>query len=588
MGLHPDPSENMLLPFMTNNIAQITRTWIAESLLSGTVPFPTFPYGTQANYSDSSIPGYLYPWDPHCKINITSREKTNQVEQKKIAKQPIANASVIPHTHHTTVDSSNGPSLRQSSKCNPTNEITITPQLTQTSNNKHNKKGYRKSQRTVKPPDQPSLFDMKFTKPVHDGNFQEQETWGHEAISIDKDKIFRVLMQNPRGLKLGGDQLNTQYSLAICHSMGAGALCLPETTTNWGHRSSHEILKGLLRKTWKHSSYSISYTKEEFKGLTQPGGTANIIAENWTSRVMEKGTDPYGLGRWSYAVLRGSARKKLMIITAYRVCIQSASSTGPTTLTAQLFRKLSKQFRDLELTEDPRPRIQCIVDLQAWMECKLTEGYEFILCIDANEVITNTSGSYHPLIYNPDAPTAIGRHDGSLATLIRTCGLQDPLTIQHQDQPPPPTYSRGSQRIDYILVSGSLLPAITRSGLLPFDSVFLSDHRPCFLDFDGRVLFQDTTPTIVPSARRKLQLMDPRIVTTYYDNLKKQLDYHKIPGKVESLYHQAQSDMKSNQIPQQYNKLDRIIMESMLYAEQEKLLHHLPMVPGAIYNSKSS
>jgi hypothetical protein len=112
------------------------------------------------------------------------------------------------------------------------------------------------------------------TKPM------EENTWGNEAVAIDRDEVFRVLLQNPRGLKLGGDHLNTQYSLSICQSLEAGAICLPETYTNWGYRCSHQSFSSFLRKTWKQTSYSVSYTKEEFEGIMQPGGTTNIITNN--------------------------------------------------------------------------------------------------------------------------------------------------------------------------------------------------------------------------------------------------------------------------------------------------------------------
>jgi hypothetical protein len=35
MAFHPNPHENMLLPVMDQNIAQISRAWIAASLVTG-------------------------------------------------------------------------------------------------------------------------------------------------------------------------------------------------------------------------------------------------------------------------------------------------------------------------------------------------------------------------------------------------------------------------------------------------------------------------------------------------------------------------------------------------------------------------
>jgi hypothetical protein len=248
----------------------------------------------------------------------------------------------------------------------------------------------------------------------------------------------------------------------------------------------------------------------------QPGGTTNIITNNWTSRIIDKGTDPFGLGRWSYLVLRGVANKKILSITTYRVCQQTILSTGTTTSTAQQFRKLSGMFCESGIIEDPRPRLQFIMDLQSWIESRIQQHYEVILSLDANEAIADTMGLYCPLEFNPDRPTVGSGHDGSLSTLIRTCGLCNPLTLQHSDRTPPTTYSRGPNRINYILVSNSLLSSVIRSGILPFNSVFLSDHHPCFLDFDAYALFcKSTAVKTVRYWRLRLKQAKGVIVSEY-------------------------------------------------------------------------
>ena len=108
-----------------------------------------------------------------------------------------------------------------------------------------------------------------------------------------------------------------------------------------------------------------------------------------------------------------------MIITAYRVCLQSTHTTGATTSTAQQFRKLSKAFHESGIIEDPKPRLEFITNLHAWMEYKAADGYEIILGLDANESILDVKGSFHPLQYSPEKPTKHEGHDGSLATLVR-------------------------------------------------------------------------------------------------------------------------------------------------------------------------
>jgi hypothetical protein len=128
---------------------------------------------------------------------------------------------------------------------------------------------------------------------------------------------------------------------------------------------------------------------------------------------------------------------------------------------AQQFRLLSKSFQDADLIDDPGPRHQFIVDLQAWLESKVEEGYQLVLGIDANKAYHGSGGNFTSLSHRLDKPIPIKGHDGILATLFRTCGLVDPLLIQHPDSPPPATYDRGKDKIDFLFVSTSLLPHVT-------------------------------------------------------------------------------------------------------------------------------
>ncbi|MFN9979690.1 MAG: hypothetical protein ACK53Y_07245, partial [bacterium] len=86
-------------------------------------------------------------------------------------------------------------------------------------------------------------------------------------------------------------------------------------------------------------------------------------------------------------------------------------------------------------------------------------------------------------------PIRIKGHDGTLSTLVCTCGLIDLLTLQHPDPLPPATYIRGKERIDFIFVSAALLPNVRHTGILPYNSILISDHCPCYIDFDSKSLF---------------------------------------------------------------------------------------------------
>jgi hypothetical protein len=133
---------------------------------------------------------------------------------------------------------------------------------------------------------------------------------------IDPTKTFRLILQNPNGLSLYSGSHLTKADLYTCRNYGAAALSLPETNSNW-NSSQISLFTSILRDIWPNTSYSVSRSEESFLAPYQPGGTATIITNPWASRLIGKGTDPLGLGRWSYCVLRGKHTKKIFIITAY-------------------------------------------------------------------------------------------------------------------------------------------------------------------------------------------------------------------------------------------------------------------------------
>jgi hypothetical protein len=87
------------------------------------------------------------------------------------------------------------------------------------------------------------------------------------------------------------------------HSYGAAVLSHPETNTHWDLEDQR----------------------------MQPGGTATIVCHNWASRVIGKGENPLGLGRWSYITLCGKRDRKVTFIMAYN----AANMTGDATFYQQ-------------------------------------------------------------------------------------------------------------------------------------------------------------------------------------------------------------------------------------------------------------
>jgi hypothetical protein len=390
------------------------------------------------------------------------------------------------------------------------------------------------------------------------------DSWGHSLPTIDPSKIIRVFLQNPNGLRLSSTPYALQHDLRLCNEYGAAALCLPETNTNWDLSKTKALFSQALKNTWRNSACIYSKSPEDFISTQQPGGTATVILDNWTSRVIDKGEDPLGLGRWSYVTLQGKADRRLTVVTAYNATI----SQGDATNFQQQSRVLSRMHREHEQHLIAQPRRQFILDLQGWLSDKIEGGHELIVSMDANDTYNpGLPGTPHPVEYQPERPTISSTHNGKLSTLIASCGLRDPLAMQHSSRPFPASHIRGSKRIDYILVTPSLVPAVTNSGSLAFHSLFHSDHRAYYLDFNSVLLFSAPAYDIAPPSYRQLQLSDPRLKNQYRDILHKQLEYHKIYDKVESLQVASATGTWSDAHTQDYQSVDKTITEAMLHAE---------------------
>ncbi len=86
MATHPDPSPNILLPFIGENIVQISRWWVANSILNNTVIIPTItdpiPVETYipSSLNKTSNPSNLAPLNDTVNNCFPSVDETSQIE----------------------------------------------------------------------------------------------------------------------------------------------------------------------------------------------------------------------------------------------------------------------------------------------------------------------------------------------------------------------------------------------------------------------------------------------------------------------------------------------------------------------------
>ena len=169
------------------------------------------------------------------------------------------------------------------------------------------------------------------------------------------------------------------------------------------------------------------------------------------------------------------------------------SLPGPFTAYAQQY----KMMQDADYS-DPRPRRQFITDLiQEIRQKQKTGKYQIILGIDANEVLES------------DGEPAKAH---SITRLKRECGLTD--VFEHHHAQIGDTSNKKLHKIDHLLVSQAIIPALTRSGFLPWGDVIASNHRTGFVDLQADILFGNMDDPTSVSAR-KLNTKYPKRVNKY-------------------------------------------------------------------------
>ena len=158
----------------------------------------------------------------------------------------------------------------------------------------------------------------------------------------------------------------------------------------------------------------------------------------------------------------------IRLINAYRVC-QAQVTDGSFTSYMQQY-----EVQQREGNSTPHPRTQVIEDLTKFIkECK-EQGDEIILCMDANEELEEGE-------------------DIKKGTITRLT-QDNALICAHEYLGDKSGTSESSdKRIDFILVTPGVLPAIIRGGKRPYSEGIASDHRALYLGLDGDTLFGKTT-----------------------------------------------------------------------------------------------
>ncbi len=250
-------------------------------------------------------------------------------------------------------------------------------------------------------------------------------------------------------------------------SIDADIIAINEPNLNLRHPYIRRLFFQHQRQVWEHSKFSFSSSNID-TGLQKPGGTILGITGNLTSCVIESTAD--NMGRWSSLTLLGRLRAKITVVCTYQV-VDTRGPSGPTTAFTQQLLMLKRQHRD-----NQRPRKEYQRDLRSFLESKINDGHEIVLCGDLNEELGSSAGGMTQLLSDL----------GLIDIHTRELGLDNEVA----------TYARGTKRLDYILMTEQIASHTSSCGAEPFNHRFYSDHRGIWVDLELLGLFDRNLPPL--------------------------------------------------------------------------------------------
>ena len=278
-----------------------------------------------------------------------------------------------------------------------------------------------------------------------DGTIEENDFVGDIMKEDYDDQRTRIYIQNLNGLNWDKDGGKWPYICEMIDSNKIDVACFTELNTDTNRYSIRRKLETITQQYFAHNHLVMAASKFETATHYKPGGTGILACESITANIKSHTRDR--MGRWTSICFTSAANRKIRIISAYQVCHnrRPGSNTAASHQTAQIIQESTIANN----TTRPTPRQAFATDLQGFIQHCQSEQEDIILAGDFNEELNE--------------PTS-----GIGAVAIR-CGLVDLFSTRIGSSKIPATYQRGTKRIDYILMSPSLLDKVIAAGYDPFE-----------------------------------------------------------------------------------------------------------------------
>ena len=354
---------------------------------------------------------------------------------------------------------------------------------------------------------------------VHD----DLKEYGHPYSStLATTNTFRIHSQNIQNIPVEAYKLKSRGIAKELKKKLADVYLWQEVGLCWAKLPAADSWKSRTPRMHLHSNFAYNNTEINNSVPYQPGGVGVLLTNTLSPRVIGKGKDPTGLGRWTWTRLRGKERAVTMI-SAYRPCKPS---------TAGIQTVYEQHARVLPLAQEPRS--QFLLDLRKSIEKIQAKGDVVFVGMDLNDPIE--------------------RHD--FQKFFAELNMHEAILVTHPKTSPPATniLNLANYSIDGLWCSTCTKPV--RAGYSKFGTGILSDHRTIWAEFRNDEVFGSNDK--VRHNVTQLKPNDPRDVEKYVARASKLLQQEQcyehmtrlqtIPAKNFKQQHQQHYDSTLKQI----------------------------------------
>jgi len=312
---------------------------------------------------------------------------------------------------------------------------------------------------------------------------------------IDPSKILRVCLQNTQhDFRIFGDGIEMISIQNHLSSIGTYVFAPISPNINWKNSTNWPRTRQIFRYTLQHVHLSASSSNIGLDPLYLHkhliGGAAILSFGLWASKVSHSFSDESGHGSFAVTTIQGKGNKHISLIAAY-ISVQKGLEIGTESVYAQQQTIYERDMLKLGKLPNQKfcPRNNAIRNLNHLIMQLQQQHHAIILMIDANQSL-------------PECFSGKDIKPFSIEWLRLQRGMDDPF-IQLMQSRPNSTTIHPNRDTDYVFTYGIHIANITTlSPNLPATS----DHLGIVFDVDVASYFSSSYSTICSPNPRILNL----------------------------------------------------------------------------------